>query len=145
MKLLSILLTIALLSIGSFGQSLSKQDVLDLKKAGVDKTVMIQQIQKDGINFEMNAATTIELKNLGFSDDVLSALLSSKTSVMRLRSRVLLQPNSRADTSPDGCPRQYGGQRRQEANLPNFLSRQVSSRRHSPGVSAFVGVHCQGR
>jgi tetratricopeptide (TPR) repeat protein len=82
MKLLPVsILLLLFLSPASFGQALSKQDLIDLKKAGVDKAVLIQQIQKDGINFEMSAATTIELKNLGFPDDVLSALLSSKTSV----------------------------------------------------------------
>ena len=61
----------------SWGQSLSKQNLIDLKKAGISDSVLMKQIDKDGISFEMNAATTIELKNLGFSDDVLSALLGS--------------------------------------------------------------------
>ena len=61
----------------SLGQPLSKQNLIDLKKAGISDSLLMKQIEKDGISFEMNAGTTIELKNLGFSDDVLSALLSS--------------------------------------------------------------------
>lgn len=53
MKRLAILLTTSLLSVCSFGQSLSKQDVIDLKKTGLDKTVIIQQIQKDGISLRL--------------------------------------------------------------------------------------------
>lgn len=37
MKRLAILLTISLLSVVSFGQALSKQDLIDLKKAALDK------------------------------------------------------------------------------------------------------------
>jgi len=77
MKILRALLLTLLLAPVLFAQALSKQDVIELKKAGVDDRVLIQQIQKDGISFELNAATTIELKGLGVSDDVLSALLSS--------------------------------------------------------------------
>jgi hypothetical protein len=70
---------LALLFVGpSFAQALSKQDLLDLRKSGVADSVLIKQIEKDGISFEMNSATTIELKNLGLSDDVLSALLGSR-------------------------------------------------------------------
>ena len=46
----------------SLGQSLSKQNLVDLKKAGISDSVLIKQIEKDGISFEMNAATTIELE-----------------------------------------------------------------------------------
>jgi len=80
MRILEALLTLVILAPSLLAQSLSKQDLIDLKKAGVDNEVLIQQIQKDGIGFEMNAATTIELKNLGLSDEVLSALLNVKTS-----------------------------------------------------------------
>lgn len=69
-------LMLMLLAGASLGQSLSKQNLIDLKKAGVSDPVLVKQIEKDGISFEMNAATTIELKNLGFSDDILSALLN---------------------------------------------------------------------
>lgn len=71
-------LLVLLFAGSSFAQALSKRDLLDLKKSGVADSVLIKQIEKDGISFEMNAATTIELKNLGLSDGVLSALLSSR-------------------------------------------------------------------
>lgn len=76
----------------SLGQSLSKQNLIDLKKAGIADSVLIKQIEKDGISFEMSAAATIELKNLGFSDDVLSVLLSSS------KNTVTHSPASRNDS-----------------------------------------------
>jgi hypothetical protein len=61
------------------GNALSKEKLVALKKAGVSDSVLIQQIQKDGIAFDMNADTTLELKNAGFSNDVLRALLQDST------------------------------------------------------------------
>jgi hypothetical protein len=77
MKSLTLILTFCLYSIALCAQGLSEQNLLDLKKAGIDKAIVIQQIEKDGINFQMDASTTIRLKNIGFSDDVLSALLNA--------------------------------------------------------------------
>lgn len=63
------------------GNALSKEKLIALKNAGLNDSVLIQQIQKDGISFDMNADTTLELKNAGFSNDVLQALLQTSTKV----------------------------------------------------------------
>ena len=57
------------------GSAISKDKLIALKNSGLGDAVLIEQIKKDGINFEMNADTTLELKKAGFSDDVLEALL----------------------------------------------------------------------
>jgi len=56
---------------------ISKEKLIALRNAGVNDSVLVQQIQKDGIAFDMNADTTLELKNAGFSNDVLQALLQA--------------------------------------------------------------------
>jgi hypothetical protein len=76
LKLLSLALAICLCGTVLHAQALSEQNLIDLKKAGVDKAILVQQIEKDGISFPMDAATTIRLKNLGFADEVLSALIN---------------------------------------------------------------------
>jgi len=58
-------------------QGLSKEDILKLHGAGLGSAVLVQQIGNDGISFEMTSETTLELKRLGLSDDVLSALLAA--------------------------------------------------------------------
>jgi hypothetical protein len=57
-------------------QGLSEQKLIELKKAGVESALIVKQIEKDGISFQMDADATIRLKQLGFSQDVLNALLS---------------------------------------------------------------------
>jgi hypothetical protein len=74
------------LGLNTFAQTstnaLSKEKIIALKNAGVSDSVLIQQIQKDGINFEMNADATLELKNSGVSNEVLQALLTAKVDRM---------------------------------------------------------------
>jgi hypothetical protein len=74
-KIAALACAFCLCSVALQAQSLSVQNLIDLKKAGVDKAILVQQIQADGINFQMDANTTIRLKSLGFPDEVLSALL----------------------------------------------------------------------
>lgn len=63
----------------AFCGTLSKQDILKLKKARISDAVIIHQIEKDGVNFAVDPAVILELKKAGFSDDVLNALvLASK-------------------------------------------------------------------
>jgi hypothetical protein len=59
------------------GNALSKDKVLALNSAGVGDAVLIQQIERDGIRFEMNSDTTLELKAEGVSNKVLQALLNA--------------------------------------------------------------------
>lgn len=61
------------------GNALTKEKLVALKNAGISDSVLIQQIQKDGIGFDMIADTTLELKNAGFSNDVLEALLQASS------------------------------------------------------------------
>lgn len=63
----------------SSSSALSREKLVALKNAGVSDSVLIQQIQKDGISFDMTADTTLELKNTGFSNDVLQALLRASS------------------------------------------------------------------
>jgi hypothetical protein len=64
--------------------ALSKEKLVALKNAGIGDSVLIEQIQKDGISFDMNADATLELKKAGFSNEVLQTLLkvTSKPSVV---------------------------------------------------------------
>lgn len=55
--------------------ALSRDKLAALRTAGLSDSVLIQQIEKDGISFDMTADMTLELKGLGFSNDVLQALL----------------------------------------------------------------------
>lgn len=55
--------------------ALSKDKLAALRTAGLSDSVLIQQIEKDGISFDMTADATLELKGSGFSNDVLQALL----------------------------------------------------------------------
>jgi hypothetical protein len=76
MKKLTLIFTVLLCGGFLFAQGLSEQKLIDLKKAGLDNALIVKQIEKDGISFQMDADTTIRLKKLGFSQDVLGALLS---------------------------------------------------------------------
>jgi hypothetical protein len=60
--------------------ALSKDKLEALRTAGLSDSVLIQQIEKDGISFDMTADMTLELKGLGFSNDVLQALLRASES-----------------------------------------------------------------
>ena len=62
------------------GNALSKAKIIALKNAGVSDAVLIQQIQRNGIDFGMDPDTTLELKNSGVSNEVLQSLLSAKVS-----------------------------------------------------------------
>ena len=73
-----LLLGASLFAQGS-SNALSKEKLVALKNAGLNDSVLIQQIQKDGIGFDMNADTTLELKNVGFSNEVLQALLQASS------------------------------------------------------------------
>jgi hypothetical protein len=82
--LLSLVLALVVstvISITALAQSgsISKEKLIALRSAGVSDSVLVQQIQKDGISFDMNADTTLELKNAGFSNDVLHALLQASS------------------------------------------------------------------
>jgi hypothetical protein len=55
--------------------ALSKDKLAALRTAGLSDSVLIQQIEKDGISFDMTADMTLDLKGSGFSNDVLQALL----------------------------------------------------------------------
>jgi hypothetical protein len=57
--------------------AISKDKLIALRNAGVGDSVLIEQIRKDGIGFDINADTTLELKAAGFSNDVLQALLQA--------------------------------------------------------------------
>jgi hypothetical protein len=83
---LLLVLAIVLSQISAFAQvsssnALSKEKILALRAAGVSDAVLIQQIQKSGINFAMDPDTTLELKTKGLSNDILQALFqaTSKT------------------------------------------------------------------
>src|SRR5271155_5561175 len=76
MKLIALALTIFLGGSALFAQSLSEQKLIELKDTGVKDALIVKQIEKDGISFRMDADTTIRLKKIGFSDDVLNALIS---------------------------------------------------------------------
>jgi hypothetical protein len=60
--------------------ALSKEQLLALKNAGVNDSVLIAQIQRDGIDFDMTPDTTLELRTDGLSNNVLQTLfeVSSK-------------------------------------------------------------------
>jgi hypothetical protein len=72
---------VLLLSTSLFAQvstnALSKEKLVALKSAGISDSILIQQIQKDGISFDMDADTTLELKKAGFSNEVLQTLLKA--------------------------------------------------------------------
>jgi len=55
---------------------LSKQQLLDLHKAGIGDSVVIDAISRQGISFDPSSEVLVELKAAGFSDEVLKALLS---------------------------------------------------------------------
>ena len=58
------ILTLALHSSCSnalFAQGLSEQKLIELKNAGIDNSLIVKQIEKDGISFRMDAEATIRL------------------------------------------------------------------------------------
>src|SRR5579862_2506740 len=73
------LLTFTLCAQEPRSKTLSKQDVTQLVSAGLSASVIVQQIRKDGIAFDMDAATTLELKRAGVSDEILAALLDASS------------------------------------------------------------------
>ena len=77
MKILTLVLALFLGSNALFAQGLSEQKLIELKNAGIDNSLIVKQIEKDGISFRMDADATIRLKKLGFAQDVLNALLSA--------------------------------------------------------------------
>jgi hypothetical protein len=81
--LFSLTLSMTLLAQQISGHALTKEKLLALKEAGLSDAALIQQINNDGIGFEMTADTTLELKKAGVSNDVLQTLLqaSSRTSI----------------------------------------------------------------
>ena len=62
MKMAALACAICLYSMALYAQSLSEQNLIELKKAGIDKAILVQQIQANGISFQMDAGTTIRLK-----------------------------------------------------------------------------------
>jgi hypothetical protein len=70
-------LMLALLGTAS-GQALSKADVLEMQAAGLDKSVLIKKIGRDGISFDMSADTILELKKASVPIEVINALLDAK-------------------------------------------------------------------
>lgn len=80
---LPLFLALSFFALSTLGQTptnpISKAKLIALKNAGISDPVLIKQIIKDGIDFDMDADTTLELKKAGFSDDVLQALLQAST------------------------------------------------------------------
>lgn len=60
-----------------YSQALSKQNVIDLHRAAVDDSVLIQKIASDGIDFEMSSDNIIELNKEGISSNVMKALITA--------------------------------------------------------------------
>ena len=60
-----------------YSQTLSKQNVIDLHRAAVDESVLIQKIASDGIDFEMSSDNIIELNKEGISSNVMKALITA--------------------------------------------------------------------
>src|ERR1700674_1722981 len=68
-----------LLSALAIAQAISKADLVALKRAGVDDSIVIRKIQSDGIAFDVSAQNILELKNAGVSNSVLDALVAAST------------------------------------------------------------------
>jgi hypothetical protein len=83
------------LTVASYGQALSKQNVIDLQKAGVEESLIIAQVTKDGIAFDFSAIALLELKKAGVSDAVLKSLLSARV----VETNTSPEPNPSSDTS----------------------------------------------
>jgi len=64
-------------------QELSRESLMSLQKAHLGDQVIIGQIEKDGVAFDITPAVTVELKNEGFTDAVITALLKSNRRVER--------------------------------------------------------------
>ena len=70
-------LVLMILPCASYCQALSKQNIIDLHRAAVDDSVLIQKVAHDGIDFEMSSETILELQKDGISSEVMKALLSA--------------------------------------------------------------------
>ena len=81
-SILLLVLATVLCQICAFAQvspsnALSKEKILALRAAGVSDAVLIQQIQRNGIDFGMDPDTTLELKNRGLPNEVLQVLFQA--------------------------------------------------------------------
>ena len=70
-------LTLAILAPGAMAQELSHDSLVALQKSHLSDQVIVSQIEKDGISFEMTPTMTIQLKSEGFSDAIITALLTT--------------------------------------------------------------------
>lgn len=86
---------VCLSSLGqTLGNAISKDQLIALRNAGLGDSVLIEQIKKDGISFEMTPDTTLELKKAGFSDEVLGALLQVGSKTLSTESAQRAQEDS---------------------------------------------------
>jgi hypothetical protein len=60
----------------AYCQQLTEAKIVEMHKAGLSDDLIIQQIKRDGISFQMNADATLELKRSGLSERVLGELLA---------------------------------------------------------------------
>jgi hypothetical protein len=58
-------------------EPLSRQQLLEMKSAGIGEQVIIQQIEANGIAFQPNPSAMIALKKAGFSDLLLTAVMKA--------------------------------------------------------------------
>lgn len=77
---------LVLFSVVTFTQITNAQDevitnaeIISLSKAGLDKAVIINKIHSSKTNFDLSTDELIKLKQAGIADDVVSAMLESKS------------------------------------------------------------------
>lgn len=63
----------------SFGQEvLTNDEVISLSKAGLSSSIIIDKIRTSKSNFDLSTDSLIKLKQVGISDDIVSAMLAAK-------------------------------------------------------------------
>lgn len=60
---------------------ITNSEIIELTKAGLDKSIIIQKIRASKTNFDLSTDSLIQLKQAGVADEVVGAMLKAKTGV----------------------------------------------------------------
>ena len=75
----AIFVTASWLALFAFANGVTKQQLLDLQRAGVDESIIIQKINNDGVAFAVTTDDMIELRKAGFTNATIKVLLDKKS------------------------------------------------------------------
>ncbi|MCA9728501.1 MAG: hypothetical protein KC729_12505 [Candidatus Eisenbacteria bacterium] len=70
-------LMLALFALASPAWAMSVSDVLDLLRAGVSESVILDQVDAEDARFQLDTEDILALKNMGASDDLVRALIAT--------------------------------------------------------------------